>query len=166
MSIFERVKSFVEDETITGENFEAEFDAIAEAFNGLFRAARVGASAELTLTGSSQDVPGATLSITPAVPSLLLVFATAEIETVVGGTGEQLATLSLNVDGVDRAEPILSGFPLVATTSQHETVGQDYCISLTAAAHTVKLRGKASGPFTSRVKEAGTGFVYLLIPQP
>ena len=164
MSIFQRVKSFVENTEILAEDFEAEFDAIAEAFNGLFKPGRVSASGTLALTTSYQDVPGASLSITPAVPSLLLVLATANLELAnPSSAAEALATL--NVDGSDRADKMRLT-SIISAGLAGGTFTQGYDVSLSAAAHTVKMRAKRVNAESGACQEANTGFLYLLIPEP
>lgn len=166
MSLFERVQSFVEGTDADAEAIEAEFDAIAAAFNGLFEVGRISASSDLSLTSSYQDVPGATLSITPSVPSLLLVFAVADLE---GSTPTEIAvgkTIAvLNVDGSDRSEQLINGF-LSTSAIVRETVSQAFSVSLTAAAHTVKLRAKMEKLTSGKAHQTNTGFLYLLIPEP
>lgn len=166
MSIYDRATALAEEEDIDAAPLEEEFDNIDEAFNGLFRADRVSASGLLTLTTSFADVPGASLSITTAVPSLLLVNAVADFENLLSAAGEQQSIGVLNVDGTDRGEELISGFPIGAIQTARETVAQAFCISLTAGAHTIKLRAKCGGTHTSRAHFPGTGFTYLLIPQP
>lgn len=94
MSWFGRIRSFVEAGEILASDFEAEFDNIAEAFDGLFQAERVPASSTLTLTTSMADVPGTSHAITLARNSLVLVTAVAS--TVLGPSGPQAYCLSLN----------------------------------------------------------------------
>lgn len=164
MSWFTRKKSFVAKTPAAAADVEAEFDHIADGFNGLFKPGRVSASGDLTLTTSYQDVPGATLSITPTVASTLLVWATADLE---GSTPTEIAVgkaiAVLNVDSADRSEQLINGF-LSTSAILRETVGQSFSISLTAAAHTIKLRAKMEKLTSGKARETNTGFTYLLIP--
>jgi hypothetical protein len=166
MSWFTRAKSFVEKTPAAAADVEAEFDNIADSFNGLFKTGRVSASENLTLTTSYQDVPGASLSITPSVASRLLVWATADVQV---GTPTQLslgyAFVKLNVDGADRTEQMLRGY-FGGAAVERQPLHQDYSITLTAAAHTIKLRSKMENAESATCYGTHTGFTYLLIPEP
>jgi hypothetical protein len=144
MSWFSRKKAFEEEADILGVDFETEFDTIANAFNGLFKGDRVSASSNLLLTGGYKDVPGASVSITPSMSSLLYVWPVF-VTTAGGVTGV------VNVDGSDQAY-------------EANTV-QALCISLTAGAHTVKLRAKPIF-VGAELQKTNTGFTYLLVPDP
>lgn len=158
MTWFSRKKEFPEEADILGDDFETEFDAIADAFNGLFKADRVAASENWAISEIAlSDVPGATLSITPSVASLLLVMA------VVSGQATATTTIIeavVDVDGADQAAKIKFTSPL----SEQVSDSQVFCIALAAGAHTVKLQAKSNFPAVGVAPY--TGFVYLLIPDP
>lgn len=124
------------------------------------------ATGNLTLTGAFQDVPGASLAITPAVASLLLVTAVFDLE--VHSEGPQVyAVGGLNVDGEDEEETAVTGIlPPGNNIIIRQTVSQVYAIPLTAAAHTIKLRAKREGSVAASNNtciEDNTRFLYELI---
>ena len=97
----------------------------------------VSSTADLTLTGSFQDIPGTELKITPAVASKLKITAFFDLE------GNATCQGALNLDGVDQTNVAHMG-PTAETFERH-TVGQVWLLSLTAAAHTIKMRAKGTG---------------------
>lgn len=117
----------------------------------------VSASADLTLTTSYQDVPGATLEISPAVASSLKVTAIFRFMQHENGT----ARGTVQVDGVDQeGSAILT--PYSGSTVMEATVSQVYLLPLTAAVHTIKLRARREAAEGQCFKQ-GSRFLYELI---
>jgi hypothetical protein len=108
----------------------------------------------LTLSGSWQDVPGAELTITPAVASKLKITAFFDLEGNVTCKG------AVSLDGVDQTTSTALMGPTVETYERH-TVGQVWLLSLTAASHTIKLR--AWGSASSTAHFPGTQALYELV---
>lgn len=147
MSWFSMPKAAVAHTTAKAADVDANFDAIEDAFNGLFKGDRVSASADLVLFKDPYtDVPGASGAVSPPVPSLLFVWAVFSV------TGE--VTGVVNLDGADQPYEAAGG---------GEFVPQVLCLKLNAGAHTVKLRAKADA---GTVHKTNTGFTYLLVPNP
>ncbi len=120
------------------------------------------ATEDLALTGSYQDVPGATLEITPAVAGNLLVVATFDLET---GAGDNAAGTAQGTLRVDEEDQVATAFVSTTTPGTHAiraTCTQCYIVPLSAAAHTLKLRAKyVSG--SGSCKKANTRFLYELV---
>ncbi len=109
-------------------------------------------------SASDTDITGATLAITPTVSSKLLVWATFDIGS---GALNDVYVGYLDVDGVNQTRSAI----LEATSAtDRKTVHQSWVVSLTAAAHTVKLQGaRASGAGSATYNANHTGFTYMLI---
>ena len=110
------------------------------------------------LTGAYQDIPGASLAITPAVASKALILATFNFQ--VGGSNG-VAVGSIKVDeAAEEAQTAQLGTALDIITG---TVTQAYIVSLSAAAHTIKMRAKrVSGGAGFNALKEGTRMAYLL----
>lgn len=124
----------------------------------------VSTAENLTLTTSYQDVPGATLEITPAVASILKVTAFFDLDT----RENTIAVGSIKVDAKAEetiAARVSSGISLDVSTdlTQRAVTGQVWTVPLTAAAHTVKMRVKREGSGASNCYWVGTRFLYELI---
>lgn len=98
----------------------------------------ISSTADLTLSGSFQDIAGTELKITPAVASKLKVTAFFDLE------GNASCDGCLNLDGVDQTAALAHMGPTVETFERH-TVGQVFLLTLTAAAHTIKMRARGVG---------------------
>jgi hypothetical protein len=144
----------------------ANFQAIEDAFNGLFKAGKVKSSGDLTLTTSFQDVPDATLSITPAIPSLLIVTATFDFDSPNGQGRQGPFEGELNVDAASQVGEAIYTGGVAAGDGGRATVAQNWMVTLAAGAHTVKLRAKATPGLSDICRGTHTGFTYLLIPNP
>ena len=101
----------------------------------LVTSGRVAATGALTTTSSFTDVPGATVTFTPAVAGFAIVNVTADISVSSGG----LVSALLVVDGTPESQEIIGQFP---TATARGTFAQTYRVSLTAASHTLKVQGK------------------------
>lgn len=118
-------------------------------------------SANTTLSTSTADVTGCSLSITPTVASYLLVtffanvsFPAALRNVVVGiyADGTLVTNGQLELQNQGAAVEFHSATNAVK-------------IPLTAAAHTIKLRASQDTGTDCAVKSLGTGFSYVLIAQ-
>ncbi|MGZ4559488.1 MAG: hypothetical protein ACXVGQ_00395 [Mycobacteriaceae bacterium] len=118
----------------------------------------VDASGNLTLTGSAQDVPGATITLTPTVPGKLLVVGTFDFSCTVAG---EILSGNLNVDGTAQTQAAL-----MAGSINRLAVTRHWTVSLTAASHTIKLQAsRLSGTGTTHsVNSIHTGFSYQFVP--
>jgi hypothetical protein len=117
------------------------------------------ASGTLTATGSQQDVPGLSLSITPTVSSILLVWVTLDMGTP--------ANVSVNgflvVDGV--TQPNAFGLAVAnngVTTNGLVEVAGVFRVPLTAAAHTVKVQAACASGTGAFVGIGNSVMTYLL----
>jgi hypothetical protein len=119
---------------------------------------------DLTLTTSYQDVPGASLEITPAVASVLLVHAVFDLGFIAGASAvfEAVGTMKVDSDAEQARLAVLT-VRLVTTESQRASVAQTYAIPLTAAKHTLKLRAKRGAENGAVCYTANTSFSYLLL---
>lgn len=115
----------------------------------------VAASEDLTLTTSYQDVPGATLEITPAVASKLLVTAVfAFSESSSGG-----ASGTVNFNGEDQA---IEARANADVSSASDTRAQVYSLDLAVEKNTIKLRAKYLGA-KGKALAGSTRFLYQLV---
>lgn len=131
------------------------------------------ASSTLTpLTGSYQDVPGATVTFSPAVASVAFVTAVVYYAfSTASSTIDQVALTRLVVDGV--AQSALAVGAVEAkfdNTGPSPNVGftatQTWPITLTAASHTLKLQSSSSSlNGTTTVQSGYTTLSYILFSQ-
>lgn len=101
---------------------------------------------QLALTTAAQDQAGSSFTVTPAVASNLLVALTADLYwTNDKDQVDRYAYAQLNLDGTLQGEPARIGaWGSSAETWQPKafgTVGSVYLLSLSAAAHTLKVQG-------------------------
>lgn len=87
------------------------------------------------VSGNYSDITGAELKITPSVASKLKVTAFFDLESNFQCFG------AISLDGVDQTTYVARMGPTVETYERH-TVGQVWLLSLTVAAHTIKMRAK------------------------
>lgn len=80
------------------------------------------------------DITGCSISITPAIASVAMVWAIVDMEP---NTAGDIWGIELDVDGVDQANQVICELP----AGQRATLGQIWLVALTAAAHTLKLQG-------------------------
>jgi hypothetical protein len=99
------------------------------------------ATKALELTTSYQDVTGAVLEITPAVASVLKVTIIADL-TVLGPGGSAQASIKVDSETEDAAVAHLDND---TAASLRVTASQIYVVTLSAAAHTIKMRAKKVG---------------------
>ncbi|MGZ4587271.1 MAG: hypothetical protein ACXVX9_05670 [Mycobacteriaceae bacterium] len=134
------------------------FGAVLDAANPAPTMAEVDATGSLTLTGTAQDIPGATVTFTPTVAGKLLVIGTFDFSCTVAG---EILAGYLNVDGT-----ALTQDALMAGSINRLTVTRHWTVSLTAASHTIKLQAsRLSGTGTTHSTNAThTGFSYQFIP--
>ena len=113
----------------------------------------------LTLTTGWQDVPGCTVTLTPAVASYMYIFANADIG--VGNTNTAIAAVILDAENpATLAQMIFSG-----EAAHRSTVAQTYKKTLTAAQHTIKMQATQVTAASGSVYILHTNFIYLLVPQ-
>lgn len=119
----------------------------------------VAAGGDLSLTGTMTDVPGTEKKLTAAVTSILYVTAIFEFEAT--EAGRSMAG-TLRVDSSDQT-PRAVAFQVASTG--RITASQVYEVELSAAEHTLKLRGvEALGASSgAKVKSANTRFLYELV---
>lgn len=130
------------------------------------------ASADLTLTGSYQDVAlsGGNLVITPTVASTLLVIAIFDLRITLGtGAGKEgVAFGTIRLDSTDQTPIAKNELDLVAlesvvtNTGSAATVSQVYALALTAAEHTIKMRAMFSRGASAKVEADNTRMLYAL----
>jgi hypothetical protein len=157
---YERRESFVEGADASAATIESEFDNIADAFNGLFRAGRASASDDLSLKSAEyNDIPGASVTLTLSAPGLLMVNALFELELPAGGLVFEGA---LNVDGSNQAQIARLSYGEHVAFQSHQT----WCVPLGVGVRTIKLRGRNELGEAGKVKKTNSGFTYLLIPEP
>ena len=114
------------------------------------------ASADLVLTGSAQDVPGATITFTTVFPGAKAVC------TWIADTDATNATAAVGscfpaVDGTDQPAP-MTILEQGTTNDARATIGQQATYTLAAAgSHTIKLRGqRVSGTGADTIKGTHT----------
>lgn len=90
-------------------------------------------------SGTDTDLTGATMSVTPAIASMAVVFGVFDFS---GGSVGDLYRGVLDVDGAN--EGALAIYD-VAVVSSSLTLVQVWVFPLTAAAHTIKLQGRRDG---------------------
>lgn len=120
-------------------------------------------SAKVVFTGETQDVPGASLNITPSVASTLLV--TTAFNLLINDTeGKGITALGiLDVDGVGQEIKVV--YTIIGGVGDNQvsqaTLSEVYAIPLSAAAHTIKLQVRSEGTGTGECTDAR--FLYMLI---
>lgn len=175
MSWFSRIREFVEEEDAKADDLEAELDNIAEALNGQFAGGSAAASEDLTLTGSYQDVPGASVSCALEQAGLVLVTAVFDFNvarTTVGAIGAVMLG-EMNVGGSGQAATAIYAptTMLVSGTAGglRATVAQTWLLSLASGSTTLKLRAKYSSVesgCTAKIFATHTRFTYLAVADP
>lgn len=117
----------------------------------------VAATGNLALGEAFADIPGAKLEITPAVASRLFITAIFYIEV----TGLTHAEGTINVDGADNAAHAIvyrqaEGTPIMCGSQVYE-------VSLTAAAHVIKMRANRPALSSANALGTHTRFMYELV---
>lgn len=103
--------------------------------SGVILSGRAAATSSLTTTLNYSDVPGASVTFTPAIAGYALVMITVDCSMSSGG----LLSAKLVVDGTAESEEALIQAP---SGTARATVSQTYRVSLSAASHTLKIQGK------------------------
>jgi len=114
------------------------------------------ASGSAALGTSYADVTGVKLEITPAVASNLLVVSVPSFTEVQEGNVYAV----LNVDGVVQSRAAFMG-GAAGGVKQSASPAQAYVISLTAAAHTIKMQAKRENASGSQIG-IGSMILYAL----
>lgn len=176
MTIKSAIYEFPSPEDAESPNGPAQIKALADKLDGTQWQSRslkptVGvkqaSGALLVLTTSYQDIPGTTLEITPAVTSILRIWAVFGFQAqILSGVEESVAFGITNLDGVDQ----LAQYAQLGVVSAATVIGQGALatnLSLTAAIkHTIKLRAKKTGTGSTAVlglQPAPTHYAYELI---
>ena len=118
---------------------------------------------DLTLqNGTYADVPGATITLTPAVPSTIVVIATFDMDTPGSGYA---GNGKINIDGADQTPTAILGAGATALSFNRGSAVTMIQANLTAASHTIKLRAQNSGSPSGIVRAPHTHFFYILFSQ-
>lgn len=171
MSWFKTPKIFTAKTTAKAAEVDENFEKIEEAFNGLFTYGVVSASEFIGLSSTSWvGVPGASVALSPTIPSKVLVVANFDF-TVNAASGTQAAYGSISVDSgePDSHTAILfsKALKIGETVEPRATVSQVYVVGLTAGAHTIALRAKGLSAVAGiTVNETSTRLLYLMLPEP
>lgn len=117
------------------------------------------ASANLTLSGSYQDIAGCSITFTPAVASVAVITGVFDLTATSASTSTLLG--ELQVDGVSQ-----TGNAVFAGTAngQRGTVSRVWHVNLTAASHTIKLRASYSAG-SGTANATNTQLSYVLFSQ-
>ena len=131
------------------------------AANALTDSGIVAGTTNIAVSSSAEtDISGATLSITPSVASYMIVQGVFDIEATT--TGDVILGY-LDVDGAN--ETAAATFKS-AGTNDRKSVAQTWRLSLTAAAHTIKMQGtRNSGSGTATFNAVHTRFSYMVFNQ-
>jgi hypothetical protein len=113
------------------------------------------------LEAGYKDIPGSELTLTPAVASKLVVVATFGLNVNGGGGVGANAQGTINLDVADQTRSAKWGQGGATQVWIETTMAQSYALSLTAAAHTIKLRAKVP---TGAAESVGgnCSFLYML----
>jgi hypothetical protein len=123
----------------------------------------VAATGTLTL-GALADIPGATLTLTPSVPSKLRVTGVFDFQLGGSSAGSTQARGYLDVDGAKQTRYAeADGFAKAEQWNWQGTVVQVWEVALTAAEHTAKLRAEKLNVGNGTVNEKQTCFMYELV---
>jgi hypothetical protein len=99
------------------------------------------ASDALTLTTTTTDVPGASLTITTQMPNTVVVVTAFFDLAASNTTGTDVAVGSLDVDGVSMTGAIIYQMQVAGVSAHRLTAGQQWRVTLADAGdHTLKLR--------------------------
>ncbi|HET7443282.1 MAG TPA: hypothetical protein VFJ57_01345 [Solirubrobacterales bacterium] len=115
-----------------------------------------------TLESSFKDIPGAKLEITPPVASKLVVIATWALNVNANEGVGAGAQGTVNLDGVDQSRVGSWGQGGGTKVWLEMDISQTYLFSLSAAAHTIKLRARLGGQ-TATLNGENSGFFYMLL---
>ena len=118
------------------------------------------ATGDLSLSsGTAADVPGCSVSVTPAIASYAMVWAF--VYGLTSGTADDVFQVVLDVDGVDQNQRATWE---TVTGGGQWSVSQGWLVSLSAAAHTLKLQGlRLTGSGTGTVEADGTKIMVMII---
>lgn len=123
---------------------------------------------ETAVGAAYADIAGTELAITPEVASWLKIFATIQWGLTTAGSAA-VASVALMVDGVQQTPTYFTRLAAPSTWgagsfNNNGEYGQPcfWLVSLTAAAHTIKLQAKHEAGSTVSVG-AGTGYLYELV---
>ena len=105
------------------------------------------------------DLPGATLEITPAVPSVLIALAAFEFAMAT----ETRAFGTLSLDGKDQDNYATFATDAFDLGTARATVFEPFLLDLDAKAHTIKMRVKAQLAPAVGCNPEGTRCLYLLL---
>lgn len=124
------------------------------------------ATENLTLTTSYQDVPGGKLEITPTAAGKLLVVTVFTFAVESGVPVESvtaLGTLKLDSESEQAAlAELIFGSEEEVQEEMTATATQVYALTLTAAAHTIKMRAKRGASGTGLCKATSSRMLYAL----
>jgi hypothetical protein len=147
----------------TGQVFTATSPSTAawQNANAITASGNVRATANTTVnSGSDTDITGASLSITPSAASYMIITAVYDIDVATNG---DVFLGYLDVDGTNQTPVAVLD---AVANGDRKTVAQTWRISLTAAAHTIKLQGaRASGSGSATYNQDHTGFTYFIFNQ-
>lgn len=137
----------------------ANFNETYDKLDALGIAGRVSASSALTLTASTVNIPGATVTIAPTVPGVLVVVGTFDFSPATAG--EVLAG-QLKLDGSVVGPNQDANY----AGDRRLAVSRSWALTLTAGSHTVALAAKrATGSNADHAANEGhTGFSYCFHP--
>lgn len=109
-------------------------------------------------SGTDTDITGASISVTPAIACMAIVWATFDMYATTAG---DIYAGRLKVDGVNQGAEVL--YQTTGANHRH-TLGQHWVFPLTAAAHTIKLQAaRSAGSGSCLVYSAHTKLTLLLI---
>ena len=111
-----------------------------------------------TSGGTTVDVTGATITLTPAIASMAIVWGVFDIENGVAGD-VYLGTCVADAGPAEGATMVHK-----AAANTRVTIGNIWVIPLTAASHTIKLQiARASGSGTATVRANNSKLVLWLV---
>lgn len=123
---------------------------------------RLQATSNLTLSTALQDIPGCTVTFSPATASNVLVWGVFAANGNSAVTAGDLMQGALVVDGTAQGSSATFVF---STITARATVTQVWLIALSAASHTIKLQAQNINHSTGLIDTVHTSMTYLVLSQ-
>lgn len=176
MSWFSRLREYLEEEDILADDFEAEFDAIADALNSLVVTGRTAASEDkIVISGeawvkANHRISSTAEAISLVRASIVKIWATFDFDLLLVNGEEMSQEGTVAVDDAAQTAIAVNRFTnnTAGNKRQRKTVSQTYEIELAAGSHTLELWARLSSSTggESKARKTNTSLSYMILPDP